>query len=167
LVANLPYNVAVPVVMRVLESAPMISRLLVMVQREVAERMAAGPGHPAYGAVSVKMAYFATTAVVGRVPASVFVPRPNVESALVRVERRPTVAVDPDSVSPEELFRLVRAGFAQRRKMLRRSLAGVVTPEEFHAAGVDSASRAEDLGVLEWGRLAVSRERPVRGQGTR
>ena len=89
LVANLPYNVAVPLVVRVLEEAPQVSSLLVMVQREVGERLAAGAGDEAYGAVSVKVAYWATAAVVGRVPASVFIPRPRVESVLVRLDRRP------------------------------------------------------------------------------
>jgi 16S rRNA (adenine1518-N6/adenine1519-N6)-dimethyltransferase len=94
LVANLPYNVATPVVMRVIEDVPTVRTALVMVQREVGERMAAGVGDDAYGAVSVRIAYWATAAVVGRVPASVFIPRPNVESVLVRIERRPHPAVD-------------------------------------------------------------------------
>ena len=89
LVANLPYNVAVPLVIRVLEEAPPVASLLVMVQREVGERLAAGAGDDAYGAVSVKVAYWATAAVVGRVSASVFIPRPRVESVLVRLVRRP------------------------------------------------------------------------------
>ena len=100
----------------------------------VAERLAAGPGHDAYGAVSVKVAYWATAKVVGRVPATVFHPVPNVESALVRIDRRPAPAVGPE-VDPEWLFRLVRAGFGQRRKMLRRSLAALVPAEAFVAAG--------------------------------
>lgn len=154
LVANLPYNVAVPVVARVLDEARDVRRMLVMVQREVGERLAAGPHSRAYGAVSVKVAYHATARVVGRVPATVFVPRPRVESVLVLVERRDAVAVDPAEVPPERLFSLVRAGFAHRRKMLRRALAGIVGPEAFAAAGVDPADRAEDLAVDDWGRLA-------------
>ena len=155
LVANLPYNVAVPVLVRVLDEAPGITRMLVMVQREVGERLAAGPGSRAYGAVSVKVAYHAHARVVGRVPASVFVPRPRVESVLVRIDRRDAVVVDPALVAPGRLFAVVRAGFGQRRKMLRRALAGVVTPEGFAAAGVDPAARAEDLDVAAWGRLAA------------
>ena len=100
-----------------------------MVQREVGERMAAA-GEDPYGAVSVRIAYFARAEVVGRVPASVFMPRPRVESVLVRLERRPEPAVDPTLVSYDGQ-RVVRAGFAQRRKMLRRSLAGVVDPTAF------------------------------------
>ncbi|HVF14008.1 MAG TPA: 16S rRNA (adenine(1518)-N(6)/adenine(1519)-N(6))-dimethyltransferase RsmA [Acidimicrobiales bacterium] len=155
LVANLPYNVATPLVADILDRVPAISRLLVMVQREVAERMAAGPGDEAYGAVSVKVAYWATASVAGLVPATVFVPSPNVESALVRIERRETPAVGPE-VDPDRLFALVGAGFGQRRKMLRRALAGVVTPDAFAAAGVNPEARAEELDVLAWGRLAVA-----------
>jgi len=160
LVANLPYNVAVPVVLRALDEAPQIASMLVMVQREVAERLAATPHGKAYGAVSVKVAYHATARVVGRVPATVFVPRPRVESALVRIVRRPAVAVDPLVVPPSRLFEIVRAGFGHRRKMLRRSLAGVVAPEAFVRAGIDPAARAEDLSVEEWGRLAACADRP-------
>jgi 16S rRNA (adenine1518-N6/adenine1519-N6)-dimethyltransferase len=154
LVANLPYNVATPLVVRVLEEAPQVSSLLVMVQREVGERLAAVPGDPAYGAVSVKVAYWTTAAVVGRVPATVFVPRPKVASVLVRLVRRSAPAVPATDVPYERLFHVVRAGFGQRRKMLRRSLAGLVEPEAFAAAGVAPEARAEDLGVEAWGRLA-------------
>jgi 16S rRNA (adenine1518-N6/adenine1519-N6)-dimethyltransferase len=155
LVANLPYNVAVPVLMRVLDEATAVTRMLVMVQHEVGERLAAQPHSRAYGAVSVKVAYHAQARMVGRVSPSVFVPRPRVESALVRIDRRSAVAVDPALVDPARLFSLVRAGFAQRRKMLRRSLAGVVDAAAFAAAGVDPAARAEDLDVAAWGRLAA------------
>jgi 16S rRNA (adenine1518-N6/adenine1519-N6)-dimethyltransferase len=155
LVANLPYNVATPLVMRTLTTVPAVTHLLVMVQREVGERMAAGPGSSAYGAVSVRIAYFARAEVVGRVPASVFVPRPRVESALVRIDRLPAPAVDSALVSYERFDAVVRAGFSQRRKMLRRSLAGVVDPDAFIRAGVRPDARAEELGVPEWGRLAA------------
>ena len=155
MVANLPYNVAVPVVLRALDEAPGLGSMLVMVQREVGERLAARAGDKAYGAVSVKVAYHATARVVGRVPASVFVPRPAVESVLVRIDRRPDVAVDPATVPAARLFELVRAGFGHRRKMLRQSLAGVVAPDAFRAAGIDPEARAENLGIEEWGRLAA------------
>jgi len=155
LVANLPYNVAVPLVARVLDDVPAVTELLVMVQREVGERLAASAGDEAYGAVSVKVAYHAVARVVGRVPATVFVPRPKVESVLVHMVRRQAVAVAPELVGPERLFTVVRAGFAQRRKMLRRSLAGVVDPGAFEAAGVDPRARAEELSVEQWGRLAA------------
>ena len=156
LVANLPYNVATPIVLRTLTKVPAVAHLLVMVQREVGERMAAGAGEDAYGAVSVRIAYFARAELVGRVPASVFVPRPRVESVLVRLERLPAPAVDPTLVTYERLDTVVRAGFAHRRKMLRRSLAGVVTPAAFERAGVRPDARAEELGVADWGRLAAT-----------
>lgn len=154
LVANLPYNIATPLVADLLDGVPAIERMLVMVQREVGERLAAGVGDPAYGAVSVKVTYWATAKVVGAVPASVFVPQPRVASVLVDIRRRPVPAVPPAVVSPGALFELVRAGFAQRRKMLRRALAGRVDPAVFEAAGVAPSARAEDLDVVAWGRLA-------------
>jgi len=156
-VSNLPYNVAVPVVMRLLEEAPAVERILVMVQREVGERLAAGPGEPAYGAVSVKVAYFAEARVVGSVPPTVFVPRPKVDSALVRLQRRaePPVTVP----SADDLFTLVRAGFGQRRKMLRRALVPLLgddTPAVLAAAGVEPTARAEALGLDQWAAVARS-----------
>jgi 16S rRNA (adenine1518-N6/adenine1519-N6)-dimethyltransferase len=154
LVANLPYNVATPLVMHVLENAPLIGRLLVMVQREVAERFVARPGSKIYGAVSVRIAYFAETSLEGPVPPDVFYPRPNVTSALIEITRRAQPLVKSEVASYEEIVTLVRHGFATRRKMLRRSLAGLVNDEVFAAAGVLPTARAEELGVLEWGELA-------------
>ena len=151
LVANLPYNVGTPLVMDLLDTVPQIARMLVMVQREVGERMIAPTRSPAYGAMSVKVAYWATARIVGSVPATVFVPQPKVESALVEITRRDAPAVD--GVDPTALFELVRAGFAHRRQMLRRVLAGVVSPEQFEAAGIAPTSRAEELSVHDWGRL--------------
>jgi 16S rRNA (adenine1518-N6/adenine1519-N6)-dimethyltransferase len=152
LVANLPYNVATPLVLDLLDGAPSVGRMLVMVQREAGERLAARPGDPAYGIPSVKVAYHATAEVLGTVGPAVFLPRPRVESALVSIVRHPGgPAVDAD---PHRLFELVRAGFGQRRKMLRRSLGGLVGAEAFAAAGVDPTARAEDLDLAAWGRLA-------------
>ena len=148
LVANLPYNVATPLICDLLDDVPAIARMLVMVQREAAERFAAAPRTSAYGAVSVKAAYWGTARIVGHVPASVFVPRPNVESALVEITRREPPATDPDA-----LFELVRAGFGQRRKMLRRSLAGIVAPETYDAADISPTARPEELDVDAWCRL--------------
>jgi 16S rRNA (adenine1518-N6/adenine1519-N6)-dimethyltransferase len=156
-VSNLPYNVAVPVVVRLLEEADPVERILVMVQREVGERLAAAPGDPQYGAVSVKVAYFAEAQVVGLVPPTVFVPRPKVDSALVRLQRRSAPPVNVPSA--DDLFALVRAGFAQRRKMLRRSLAPVLgdaTPDVLAAAGVAPTARAEALGLDDWAAVARS-----------
>ncbi|HET9733071.1 MAG TPA: 16S rRNA (adenine(1518)-N(6)/adenine(1519)-N(6))-dimethyltransferase RsmA [Acidimicrobiales bacterium] len=156
LVANLPYNVATPLVADLLDGVPAVTRMLVMVQREAGERLCARAGDDAYGAVSVKVAYWAHARLAGRVPAAVFHPRPNVESVLVDIRRRPGPAVDPATVDADRLFRVVRAGFATRRKMLRRALAGVVDPEAFVLAGVAPESRAEDLDVEAWGRLAAA-----------
>ena len=153
LVANLPYNVATPLVADLLDGVPAISRMLVMVQREVGERLAAGVGQPAYGAVSVKVAYWAEARVVGRVPPTVFVPQPKVDSALVAITRRPAPAVDAPY---DRLFHLVRAGFATRRKMLRGALAGLVDASGFEAAGVRPDARAEELDIEAWGRLACA-----------
>ncbi len=155
LVANLPYNVATPIVIRTLEEAPHVRSLLVMVQREVGERLAAAPGSRAYGAVSVKVNYWAHASLVGTVPPTVFFPRPSVESALVRIDRRDVPAVALELVSYERLCAVVHAAFGQRRKMLRRSLAAVVPPEAFGAAGIAPTARAEELDVAQWGALAA------------
>ncbi|HEX4865154.1 MAG TPA: rRNA adenine dimethyltransferase family protein, partial [Acidimicrobiales bacterium] len=149
-------NIATPLIADLLDLVPEVVRMLVMVQAEVGERLAARPREEAYGAVSVKVAYWATASIVGRVPASVFVPRPKVESVLVDIRRRGSPAVDPHLVEPSWLFGLVRAGFAHRRKMLRRALTGLVTAEAFDLAGVKPESRAEELGVEDWGRLAAA-----------
>ncbi|MDA8291100.1 MAG: 16S rRNA (adenine(1518)-N(6)/adenine(1519)-N(6))-dimethyltransferase RsmA [Actinomycetota bacterium] len=164
LVANLPYNVATPLVLDVLARVPPVTRLLVMVQREVAERMAAVPGTKAYGAVSVRVAYFATARLAGLVSPEVFHPRPNVESALVSIERRDRPAVDPAVASFPEIDELVRAGFAGRRKMLRRSLAELVDAEVFERSGIPPTARAEELDVVAWGTLAGCRRSDTRGR---
>ena len=186
LVANLPYNVAVPLVIKVLEEAPQVSSLLVMVQREVGERLAARAGDEAYGAVSVKVAYWATAAVVGRVSPQVFIPRPRVESVLVRLDRNPDrtgasgvgggvgaggadggVVNGPGSPAYDRLFSVVRGGFAHRRKMLRRSLDGLVLPEAFEAVGIRPTARAEELALDEWERLAAWQPGEVAPPGER
>jgi 16S rRNA (adenine1518-N6/adenine1519-N6)-dimethyltransferase len=151
LVANLPYNVATPLVADLLDGVPAITRMLVMVQREVGERFAAVPRTPAYGAVSVKVAYWARAEVVGIVPPSVFLPRPKIDSALVRIVRHRVPAVASD---PGVLFALVRAGFAHRRKMLRGSLRDLVPNDAWDHAGVRPEQRAEELDIAAWGRLA-------------
>ena len=159
LVANLPYNVATPLVADVLDFVPQIKRMLVMVQKEVAERFCATPSTEAFGALSVKVAFYGTARIVGLVPASVFLPRPNVESALVEITRHSSV-VDT-TINPKVLFSLVRMGFAKRRKMLRGSLAGRVSPEQFEAANIAPTARAEELSVHDWLRLAHILETPL------
>jgi 16S rRNA (adenine1518-N6/adenine1519-N6)-dimethyltransferase len=155
MVSNLPYNVATPLMARLLEEVPALSVLSVMVQKEVAERLAAPPGTPACGAISVKVAYHATAAVVGVVPPTVFMPRPKVDSAIARFERRPAPPVDVPSAG--RLFALARAGFGQRRKTLRQALRpvlGAEVPAVLAAAGVAPMARAEALTLEEWAALA-------------
>jgi len=151
LAANLPYNVGTTILLRVLEEAPAVQGGVVLVQREVAERLAAGPGDAAHGIPSVKASWWVDARVAGRVPGSVFHPRPRVDSAFVTFERRPPPG---DDELRRRVFALVDAGFGQRRKMLRRSLADAVAPERFEAAGVEPTRRAEELGLDEWVRLA-------------
>ena len=155
LVANLPYNIATPLVVDLLRDATAISVMVVMVQREAGERLIAPPGSRARGIPSVLVERRGTARVVARVPASVFRPRPKVESVVVRIERHRTpdgLSMPPEIEARFEL--LVRTGFGQRRKMLRRSLAGLVEPDGFAAAGVDPVSRPETLTLGQWVDLA-------------
>jgi 16S rRNA (adenine1518-N6/adenine1519-N6)-dimethyltransferase len=150
LVANLPYNIATPLVLDLLEHVPQIERMLVMVQLEVGERLAAGPGSKAYGIPSVKRAWWADADVVAKVSPSVFVPPPRVASALVSLRRHPEPG---DAATRAATFALVEAGFGQRRKMLRRSLAEHRTIAELEAAGIRPEARAEELALEDWLRL--------------
>lgn len=155
MVSNLPYNVATPLIAQLLEGAPRLTRLVVLVQREVAERLAAAPGTRECGSVSVKVAFFARPKVLAVVPPTVFVPRPRVDSALVAFDRLPAPPVEVPSAA--RLFELARAGFAQRRKTLRqalRPLLGASAAEVLSAAGVDPGARAEALSLEEWAALA-------------
>jgi 16S rRNA (adenine1518-N6/adenine1519-N6)-dimethyltransferase len=150
LVANLPYNVSVPVVLHLLAALPTMTKALVMVQAEVADRMAAPPGSKVYGVPSVKIAWYAEARRVATVPRSVFWPVPNVDSALVLLTRRPTPDGDRD-----EVFRLVDAAFAQRRKTLRAALAGWAgsadrAAEVLTRSGVNSAARGETITVGDY-----------------
>jgi 16S rRNA (adenine1518-N6/adenine1519-N6)-dimethyltransferase len=155
MVSNLPYNVATPLMARLLDDVPTLGTLSVMVQKEVAERLAAPPGTPDCGGISVKVAYHATARIVGVVPPTVFVPRPKVDSAIVRFERRAVPPVDVPSA--EGLFALARAGFGQRRKSLRqalRPLLGGDVDAVLAAAGIPGLTRAENLTLEEWAALA-------------
>lgn len=156
LVANLPYNVGTPLVLDMLDLVPQVAEFTVMVQREVAERFAASPDTPEYGIPSVKVAYWTTAKVVGRVPATVFIPKPNVESALVHMVRLDRPAVDIEGLTVDDVFVLVRQAFGQRRKMLRKSLSNLVSAEQFEAAGVSASARPAELSVQDWGRLTVA-----------
>lgn len=156
-VANLPYNVATPLVLHLLEDEPLITRMLVMVQKEVGERFAAHAGDEAYGAASLRVQYFADAHVVGKVGPNVFVPKPNVDSALVSIVRRTSPRIDPALVSEEALFEVIRTSFAQRRKMLRRSLAGWASEGVFERADIAATRRPEELTLEEFARLAAAR----------
>jgi 16S rRNA (adenine1518-N6/adenine1519-N6)-dimethyltransferase len=160
LVANLPYNVAVPVLLHLLAALPALARGLVMVQAEVADRICAAPGSRVYGAPSVKVAWFAAARPAGTVPRTVFWPVPNVDSRLVALRRHDTAP--PESVGREEVFAVIDAAFGQRRKTLRAALSGWAgsAPEAerlLRAAGIDPAARGEALGVAEFARLAAVR----------
>ena len=159
LVANLPYNVSVPVVLGFLEAFPSLERVLVMVQLEVAERLAAKPGSKVYGVPSVKAAWYADVRLAGTVSRSVFWPVPNVDSGLVSLVRRPAPET---TASREEVFACVDAAFAQRRKTLRAALASwagspVRAEEILRAAGIDPRARGEQLDVGAFAAIAAAR----------
>lgn len=159
LVANLPYNVSVPVVLSLLQRFPTIDRVLVMVQLEVAERLAATPGSKVYGVPSVKASWYADVRLADKVGRNVFWPAPNVDSGLVKMVRR-----DPprDDVAAVDVFACVDAAFAQRRKTLRAALAGWAgsaahAEEILRAAGIDPTLRGERLSVDDFAALAAAR----------
>jgi 16S rRNA (adenine1518-N6/adenine1519-N6)-dimethyltransferase len=160
LVANLPYNVSVPVLLHLMSMLPSIRHGLVMVQLEVADRLAAPPGSKVYGIPSAKLAWYGPARRVGTVPRNVFWPVPNVESGLVRFSRaEPTGRPD---VTREEVFRVIDAAFAQRRKMLRSALAGwagsaAAAEQALAAAGVDPTARGETIDIEAFSRIAASR----------
>ncbi len=158
LVANLPYNVAVPVLLHLLAAVGSLARGLVMVQAEVAERMCAGPGSRVYGAPSVKLAWYAAARLAGPVPRSVFWPVPNVDSRLVAFTRHDPPAT---TASRPEVFAVIEAAFGQRRKTLRAALAGWAgsaprAEELLRVAGIDPGARGESLGVAAFARLAAA-----------
>lgn len=158
LVANLPYNVAVPVLIHLFGLLPSLRRTLVMVQAEVAARLVAGPGSRVYGVPSVKAAWFADVRAAGRIGRSVFWPVPNVDSGLVAFDHRPPPRT---RAARDDVFAVVDAAFAGRRKTLRTALARLAGSAEraesaLVAAGVDPRARGEALGVEEFARVAES-----------
>ncbi len=155
-VANLPYNVAVPVLLHMLAHFDTWTKGLVMVQLEVADRLVAGPGSRVYGVPSAKLAWYASAARVGTVPPTVFWPMPNVDSGLVRISRREPPET---SASRERVFAVIDAAFGQRRKMLRAALKGLCGSSEaasaaITAAGIDPAVRGEMIDVAGFARIA-------------
>jgi 16S rRNA (adenine1518-N6/adenine1519-N6)-dimethyltransferase len=156
MVSNLPYNLSVPLVADLLAGAPSIGSYLVMVQREVGERLAAGAGEEGYGAVSLRVAFRARAELVRRVPASVFWPEPNVESVLVRLSPRPA-PVDADEGA---LFRVVEEGFAERRKTMTNALKRIGLDASsavrfLKAAEIDPLARAEQLDLADFARITT------------
>ncbi len=156
LVANLPYNIAVPVLLHLLELLPSLDRALVLVQAEVAERLAAPPGSRAYGVPSVKAAWYGEVRRAGAVGRTVFWPEPNVDSGLVALVRRP-----PPPGDRVATFAAVDAAFAMRRKTLRAALAGwaggaAAAEARLRAAGIDPSARGEQLSVADFARLAAT-----------
>ena len=158
LVANLPYNVSVPVLLHLLAELPSIRRVLVMVQKEVADRLAAQPGSKIYGVPSVKAAFYGDVSRAGTIGKHVFWPAPNIESGLVRID----VAADAPRELRDTIFPLVDAAFAQRRKTLRSTLAGIygsaaAAEDALRAAGIDPGLRGEKLTVADFIRLGEAR----------
>ncbi|WP_445342098.1 16S rRNA (adenine(1518)-N(6)/adenine(1519)-N(6))-dimethyltransferase RsmA [Bifidobacterium sp. ESL0827] len=150
MVANLPYNVATPIILTLLARFANLSRFLVMVQKEVADRLTAAPGSKVYGAPSLKLAWYGHAAQVGRIGRHVFWPAPNVDSALVSFTRGKNRRGRGDEGTRTEVFALIDAAFGQRRKTLHAALKGLVTVEAFRAAGIDPARRGETMTIEEF-----------------
>jgi 16S rRNA (adenine1518-N6/adenine1519-N6)-dimethyltransferase len=164
LVANLPYNVAVPVVLTLLAELPTLRGGLVMVQKEVADRLTAGPGSKVYGVPSVKLAWYASAKPAGKVPPAVFWPMPNVDSGLVAFTRRP----EPAGIDRRAVFAVVDAAFAQRRKTLRAALAGWAggadqAEKVLVAAGISPQARGESLTVEQFAAIAAAAKQSPSG----
>jgi len=150
MVANLPYNIATPLLVTLLENAPEIQAIYVMVQLEVGERFAASPKSKAYGIPSVKAQYWAETKVLGKVSPNVFLPVPKVDSAILQIIRKPS----PSEVNYENFSRLIQTAFQHRRKMIRKSLNTLVPLANFSIAEVSPQARPEELSVTDWVKLA-------------
>lgn len=150
MVANLPYNIATPLLVTLLENAPEIQAIYVMVQLEVGERFAASPKSKAYGIPSVKAQYWAETKVLGKVSPNVFLPVPKVDSAILQIIRKPS----PPEVNYANFSRLIQTAFQHRRKMIRKSLNTLVPLANFSIAAVSPQARPEELSVTDWVKLA-------------
>ncbi|OZG49189.1 dimethyladenosine transferase [Bombiscardovia coagulans] len=151
LVSNLPYNVATPIILTLLERFSNLSSFVVMVQKEVADRLVAGPSSKTYGVPSAKLAWYGQANLAGRIGRHVFWPAPNVDSALVSFERRAPLQSESER---QETFHLIDAAFAQRRKTLRAALHGLVEPADFQQAAIDPQRRGETLSIQEFVRLS-------------
>ncbi|KJY49049.1 16S rRNA (adenine(1518)-N(6)/adenine(1519)-N(6))-dimethyltransferase RsmA [Bifidobacterium kimbladii] len=156
LVANLPYNVATPIILTLLARFANLNRFLVMVQKEVADRLTAGPGSKVYGAPSLKLAWYGRAAQAGKIGRHVFWPAPNVDSALVSFVRNEEGHIGEDERTRIRVFALIDAAFGQRRKTLHAALKGLVSPEAFKAAGIDPSRRGETMTIAEFAALERS-----------
>ena len=154
MVANLPYNIATPLIVTLLENAPEIQSIFVMVQLEVGERFAASPKSKAYGIPSVKAQYWAETKVLGKVSPNVFLPVPKVDSAILQIIRKPS----PPEVNYTNFSRLIQTAFQHRRKMIRKSLSTLIPVSNFTIAEISPQSRPEELSVADWVKLANTLE---------
>ncbi|MEC7117017.1 MAG: 16S rRNA (adenine(1518)-N(6)/adenine(1519)-N(6))-dimethyltransferase RsmA [Actinomycetota bacterium] len=154
MVANLPYNIATPLIVTLLENAPEIQSIFVMVQLEVGERFAASPKSKAYGIPSVKAQYWAETKVLGKVSPNVFLPIPNVDSAILQIIRNPS----PPEVNYTNFSRLIQTAFQHRRKMIRKSLSTLIPISNFTIAEISPQSRPEELSVADWVKLTNTLE---------
>ncbi|BDR55422.1 ribosomal RNA small subunit methyltransferase A [Bombiscardovia apis] len=163
LVSNLPYNVATPIILTLLERFTTLNSFLVMVQKEVADRLVARPGSKIYGVPSAKLAWYGRASLAGNIGRNVFWPAPNVDSALVSFTRQADGQLT-QGAQREQVFRLIDAAFAQRRKTLRAALHGVVDDEAFAQAGIDSKRRGETLTIQEFARLAECSESPAQAK---
>ncbi|MEC7607640.1 MAG: 16S rRNA (adenine(1518)-N(6)/adenine(1519)-N(6))-dimethyltransferase RsmA [Actinomycetota bacterium] len=154
MVANLPYNIATPLIVTLLENAPEIQSIFVMVQLEVGERFAASPKSKAYGIPSVKAQYWAETKVLGKVSPNVFLPVPKVDSAILQIIRKPS----PPEVNYTNFSRLIQTAFQHRRKMIRKSLSTLIPISNFTIAEISPQSRPEELSVADWVKLTNTLE---------
>ncbi len=154
MVANLPYNIATPLIVTLLENAPEIQSIFVMVQLEVGERFAASPKSKAYGIPSVKAQYWAETKVLGKVSPNVFLPIPKVDSAILQIIRKPS----PPEVNYTNFSRLIQTAFQHRRKMIRKSLTTLIPISNFTIAEISPQSRPEELSVADWVKLTNTLE---------
>ena len=154
MVANLPYNIATPLIVTLLENAPKIQSIFVMVQLEVGERFAASPKSKAYGIPSVKAQYWAETKVLGKVSPNVFLPIPKVDSAILQIIRKPS----PPEVNYTNFSRLIQTAFQHRRKMIRKSLSTLIPVSNFTIAEISPQSRPEELSVADWVKLTNTLE---------
>lgn len=158
IIGNLPYYITTPIIMKILEDGVKADSLTIMLQKEVADRILAGPGTKTYGALSVAVQYYCTVSPVAKAPKEVFVPRPKVDSAVIRLDLRKEKPVE--LVSEAAFFATVKSGFGQRRKTLLNSLTGVLGSSRedvgiaLSQAGIDPKRRAETLSIQEFANLA-------------